>query len=305
MADDGKWDAATRALNALFDEYLSGKDEDTALGLLVFSDHKDATGADGPYPTAIDVPPAYVDQNQYNALRARIANTRPVGPTPTYTALDGAYQAVRAYVPMPPVKPRGRHVVVLLSDGSPNAITASGGHDSEKDRTVALVHQALTTPPSILTYAIGIGPFPPPAWFDYDPAFMGNVAVAGGTRASQSCEPGSLDVKDICHFQITPGPDRTTADLAADMLRALHDARARTVDPCTYTLEGDLAHLDPAKTTVTITSGGASHDVSHDASNGWEYDVPGAPHGIALHGAACDQVTNDASATVSLNVACG
>src|SRR5262249_36089473 len=79
MGDDGKWDAATRALNALFDEYASGKDVETALGLLVFSDHKDITGADGPYPTSVDVAPAYVDDKQYTALRARLDGTRPVG----------------------------------------------------------------------------------------------------------------------------------------------------------------------------------------------------------------------------------
>jgi hypothetical protein len=76
------------------------------------------------------------------------------------------------------------------------------------------------------------------------------------------------------------------------------------VDPCTYTLDGDVAHLEPAQTTVTITSRGATHDVPHDPANGWEFDVPGAPQELVLRGAACDEMTRDASATVATTFGC-
>jgi hypothetical protein len=305
MADDGKWDAAVTALNALFDEYLSSQDSETALGLLVFSDHKDITGANGPYPSSVDVAPAMVDRKQYDALRARISGTHPIGPTPTFLALSGAYSALRAFVPAPSLKPLGRRVAVLLSDGAPNATTASGGVDEEKNKTLALAKDQLATPPSILTYSIGIGPFPPPAWFDYDPEFMGNLAVAGGTRASENCDPTSLSLDRICHFQITPSDTRPAADLAVDMLRALHNARARTVDLCHYTLDGDFDRFDPTRTVVMVTSKTrGAHEVARDAVNGWDYDVPSAPRAISLRGAACEEVTNDAAATVAMSFGC-
>jgi hypothetical protein len=305
MADDGKWDAAIGALNALFDEYLSSEDGETALGLLVFSDHKDITGADGPYPTAVDVAPGYVDRKQYDALRARITGTRPIGPTPTFLALSGAYATLRAFAPTPPLKPLGRRVAVLLSDGSPNATSATGGVDAEKNKTIALAKDQLATSPSIRTYAIGIGPFPPPAWFDYDPEFMGNLAIAGGTRAHEDCDPGSLSLDRICHFQITPSASRTAADLAIDMLRALHNARARTVDLCAYTLDGDFDRFDPSRTVVTVTSKErGAHQIARDAVNGWDYDAPTAPRAVSLRGAACEEVTNDVAATVAMSFGC-
>ena len=304
MADDGKWDAAVIAVNALFDEYLSAADKDVALGLLVFADHKDATGGDGPYPNVIDVPPAFVDQTQYAALTARMAGTHPVGPTPTFEALSGAFPLIRDYVPAPPVPKNGRRVVVLVSDGAPTPVSASGGRDEEKAKTVALAKDQLATPPSILTFAIGIGPFPPPSWYDYDPEFMGELAVAGGTRLSPNCDPAAILVEDVCHLQITPDPRRTAADLAGDMLKALHDVRARTVDVCTYTLDGDFARFVPAGTHVTIDSSGNSHDIAADPENGWVYDSPTNPRAVLLKGQACDLAIQDANAKVTMSFGC-
>jgi hypothetical protein len=89
------------------------------------------------------------------------------------------------------------------------------------------------------------------------------------------------------------------------MLRALHDARARTVDPCVYALEGDFARWDSSATRVTVTTAGrGTHDVLRDAANGWEYDTPSAPRSLTLRGSACDEVTNDAGAKVTMSFGC-
>ena len=171
-------------------------------------------------------------------------------------------------------------------------------------KTVALAKDQLATPPSILTFAIGIGPFPPPSWYDYDPEFMGELAVAGGTRLSPNCDPAAILVEDVCHLQITPDPRRTAADLAGDMLKALHDVRARTVDVCTYTLDGDFARFVPAGTHVTIDSSGNSHDIAADPENGWVYDSPTNPRAVLLKGQACDLAIQDANAKVTMSFGC-
>ncbi len=305
MLDDGKWEAAKLALGGLFDEYLAHADPSVSLGLLVFSGTKDPSGGDGPYPTAVDVTPAFVDAKQFAALNARIANMYPIGPTPTFPALTGGYAVLRSYVPEPRLRAPGRRVLVLVSDGAPTAASAAGEVDVEKAKTVLLVGDQLALSPSLSTFAIGIGPFPPQSWADYDPAFMGDVAVAGGTRTSPQCVPHADILQDLCHIQITPSKDKTPQQLAADMLAALHDVRARTVNLCAFELTGDFSSFDPARTKVTLASGGVTTVLPQDPSNGWQYDANDKPRSIVLRGSACEAVLDDASAKVTMAFGCG
>ncbi len=305
MLEDGKWEAASLALGALFDEYYSRADDTVSLGLLVFAGSKDPTGGDGPYPTARDVAPGFVDATQYAALHARIAGMFPIGPTPTFPAMSGGFDVLDSYVPSPRLRTPGRRVVVLVSDGAPTAASAAGEADVEKDKTVALVADLLAASPSISTFAIGIGPFPPPSYSDYDPVFMGDIAINGGTRATRACDPKSNLIAEICHIQITPSAKRTSQEIASDMLRALHDVRSRTTDICAFDLTGDFTRFDPAQTKVTITTGGIAHTVAEDATNGWQYDSPAKPRGLVLKGSACEAILNDVSARVAMTFGCG
>jgi thiamine pyrophosphokinase len=98
---------------------------------------------------------------------------------------------------------------------------------------------------------------------------MSNLAIAGGTRSSKDCDPASLIPELLCHIQITPSAKRTPQDLAADMLKALHDVRSRTTDVCAFDLTGDFARFDPTRTTVALTAGGIAQTVPADETNGW------------------------------------
>jgi hypothetical protein len=305
MLDYGKWDAASLALGTLFDEYFSLADESVSLGLLVFSGRGDPTGGAGPYPSAADVPPAFVDAAQYAALHGRISRSSPEGQTPTFPALSGGYAVLHDYVPAARLRAPGRRVLVLVSDGAPTAASAAGDPDVEKEKTVALVGSQLAASPSILTFAIGIGPFPALTSSDYDPVFMSNVAIAGGTRSNPKCDPNSKAPEQLCHFQITtPSDKRTPQDLAGDMLKDLHDLRARTVNVCAFDLTGDFAHFNPARTSVTLTSGGVARLLPADPANGWQYDDPNNPRHIVIKGSACETMLNDASATVAMDFSC-
>src|SRR6185503_6113410 len=83
MGNDGKWTAAVAALDAVFDRMVVANDPTVALGLLVFSDDKDATNGFGPYPRKMDVAPRVVDQTQHDALRGRIDTAAPTWGTAT------------------------------------------------------------------------------------------------------------------------------------------------------------------------------------------------------------------------------
>ncbi len=304
MAEVGKWSAATMALDGLLDEYLAHPDPTVSIGLLVFSDSRDASGGDGPYPTALDVPPEYVDAKQYAALRGRIDASHPVGPTPTLAALTGGYDVLRAYVPSPRLKTPGRRVAVLVSDGAPTPASAAGEVDVEKARTLKLVADALGGSPALTTFSIGIGPFPPPVWFDYDPAFMSDIAIAGGTRAKPDCDPASPLLDKLCHIQITPSKKRTPEQLAADMLAALHEVRTRTIDLCAFDLVGDFTRFVAGDTRVKITSRGVAAEVPADPTNGWRYDSAVTPRAVILEGASCAKVLDEAAAAVTMTFGC-
>src|SRR5207244_2129889 len=119
--EGAKWTAAVGALDAFFDAIYAATDTSVRVGLLVFADTLDPTTGNGPYPSSIDVAPAIVDSAQHTALRARLDPADAGGGTPMYLALSGAYASLEAFdagagAPASPEK-----VVLLLTDGVPNA----------------------------------------------------------------------------------------------------------------------------------------------------------------------------------------
>ena len=72
-------------------------------------------------------------------------------------------------------------------------------------------------------YSVGIGPFP--AASGYDAAFMGRLALVGGT-APVGCDPASSKIDEVCHYQVTPGADPS---LLERQLGAALDAIRTTV----------------------------------------------------------------------------
>jgi hypothetical protein len=296
MIEENKWSAAVLALDAIFDDFAKKADPNTAIGLSIFSDLHDPTSGRGPYPSNLDVAPGYVDVAQHDALRARLDKTLAGGVTPTLEALKGAYDTLLAFTPSAPLRTGGRRVVVLMSDGVPN------GGDEEQQQCIDLAIRRLTGSPPIWTFAIGIGPFL--FGSDYDPTFMGQLAVAGGTRATPGCDPNATELKDICYFQITP-LERSADAIAEDMVAALDTIRSLTDVTCAFDLRGDTNSLDPAQTIVTWTDEqGHDHTILRDPTNGWDYEDPQNPTRITLRGKACADATSRVDIVVHVKTAC-
>lgn len=297
MSDDGKWTAAVGALDAVFDDWLAEADPNIGVGLLVFADQLDPTSGSGPYPSAKDIYPAFVNQSQHDALRARIDTSDAYGGTPTYTALSGAYAKMKAYKPLPPLPADGRKVVVLMTDGVP-----TDGPGSQ-DTTAASAALNLGAPQGpIKTFSVGIGPFPGDG-FGYDSNFMGDLAVAGGTRASPQCDPHATQINNVCHFQITPG-GKPIAQLKQDFINAINRIRG-VASGCEYAISSEGGIIDPNLINVIWTdSNGKQHVISQDENDGWTYDDPGNPTKVILHGQACGDTSQDPSAVVKILIGC-
>lgn len=211
MAGDGKWAAATAALDATFDaargdasslrsEPSGRADRRLAIGLTIFADVHDArigAGHAGPYD-AIDVPVAPVDGAQDAALHARLDGTVPWLGTPTYEVLSGQYPLLEAL--------GGERALVLITDGVPDPQAPAGVNEQPWSIDIAARERAR----GVATYVVGIGPLGPLASLsDYDPAFVARLAAAGGTQA----------------IQITPGDAMPNDPLRASLETALASIR--------------------------------------------------------------------------------
>ncbi len=281
-----KWDAAVEALDAVFGDMNAQADPTLAVGMMVFEDDL----ATGKYPGPKDILPGFVDQTQYLLLRNRIDKSGASGGTPTYAALTGAYTVMKSYQPSGVTPPNGNRVVVLMSDGEPTDDAAG---------CIKIAKSNLISDPPIKTFSVGIGPFP--SGSGYDPEFMGNIALAGGTPATPTCKADATNLADICHFQITPGGD--VQKLKADFIEALNKIRGLSTG-CEFVLE-ETGSLDPAQTTVIFTDGnGKSRCVEKDDGDGWSFDDPDAPTKIILNGQSCGDATADEESKVKVIVGC-
>jgi Mg-chelatase subunit ChlD len=308
MNDDGKWDAVVPALDAIFDDLATRADPGIGVGLIGFSDNRDPTcthdrkgwSCAGPYPAKPDVPIAVVDGPQHDRLRGRIDGANPRGNTPTLTALTGAFQTLESFMPTAPLADGGKKVVVMMTDGVPS----NGPSEQAFAVGAAQMERGLASPKGpIFTFAVGIGPFPSTDPGDYDPTFMGALAVAGGT-APTGCDPVSKDVTKICHFQVTP-QGQMPATLEQAFVDAVNRIREEAAS-CDFTLDrASGAALDPTAVNVVFTDGaGKDHTIPQDAMNGWTYDNPTSPTRVTLHGSSCSEVTGDLLAKVQIVVGC-
>jgi von Willebrand factor type A domain len=298
-----KWAAVVPALDAIFDDVLSQKDPSFAMGMFVFSDQQDKScilpppiGCNGPYPESNDVPIGNVDQAHHDALRARIDGTQPNDGTPSQAAMTGAYQELNSYTAAAPVPPNGKKVFVFMTDGVPSDTNFKAAN------AAALAATALGQ--GILTFAVGIGDFPSADPGNYDPAFMGAIAQAGGT-APAGCNPSeNVNVANVCHFQVTPG-NKTAQQLTADFIAAINKIRGQ-VASCEYLLDkSKTGTVDPTQVNVVYTDGsGGVHNLVQDPANGWTYDNPSNPTKVILHGTDCDQVKADAKGQISIVLGC-
>jgi hypothetical protein len=302
MSQNNKWTAATQALEAIFSDMQKQADPGIGAGLIVFSDTLDPTQSSGPYPDSADVPINFVGAAQDTALNNRLSG-QPSFATPTGTALQGGYSELENYVAMTPLPPGGQKVLVLITDGVPtdNCAPNGGSYASNACVMEAAAELAKAKPQGpILTYVIGTGVFPSIDLTNFDPNFLGNLALAGGTGPT-NCNPNENSVTtDLCYLEVDP--TKGTATQTEQAFEAAINAIRGQVLSCTFPLniQTDAGTLDPSKVNVTVNG----TTVPQNTQNGWTYDNASNPTQIIFHGTACNNLKMDPMASVNVILGC-
>jgi hypothetical protein len=302
MSQNNKWTAATQALQTMFSDLQKQADTGIGVGLIVFSDSNDPSGGNGPYPESVDVPINFVGAAQDSALNNRLSGG-PSNGTPTGSALQGGYTELENYVALTPLPPGGQKVLVLITDGVPTDNCAPGGGSYTSNACVMEAATELTKAKPqgpILTYVIGTGVFPSTDLTNFDPNFLGNLALAGGT-GPKNCNPNENTTStDLCFFEVDPTKGNATATEQA--FEAAINAIRGQVLSCTFplNLDKDAGMVDPSKINVTVDG----MTVSQDPNNGWTYDNPTNPTEIIFHGTSCNNLKMNAMASVNIILGC-
>lgn len=287
----GKWEAQRDALLAAFEDMKTTADPATFIGVQLFDDN----------PTTKVKPKPLTDPDHYDDLVTLIDKPTPHGlGTGSEKALTAGFKVVDTF--KPPASSgldstNIKRVLIFMSDGAP-----SGG-DSEKTRCEELVGeefaQAAPAGP-VYTFSIGVGEFPSSSAGSYDPAFMGRLAVAGGTGPA-GCDAASSDEASVCHFQVTPGGD---VDAMKDaFIAAINKIRALSAS-CEFKFSITNG-ADPNAITVTMTGAdGKVTKIKKDPDNGWTFDDPKKPTKVILHGNACSASNGTVSGRVDVVLGC-
>ncbi len=305
MGVDGKWAAVVPALESLVDDLQERADPSYGMGLTVFSDTNDPTMGVGPYP-AMDVPIGFVDSNQAAAIHARLDFAQPMFQTPTLAVLTGQYAAMESFTPPPTLSPGGRKVVVFMTDGVP--YPDDGGTEQDASIAAAAAEFAKSAPAGpITTLAVGIGYYFPYAPQDYDPVFMGELAIAGGAP-NQPCDPQNVSQPSMfCHLQVTPlGGGGNQGALEAEFVTALDEARGK-VASCTLELDHPDGGqpINPDRVNVVFFDDiGDQTVVPEDPVNGWTYDDPTNPTSVTLNGESCATLHQNPDGYVTVVLGC-
>jgi hypothetical protein len=153
---------------------------------------------------------------------------------------------------------------------------------------------------SVLTFVIGVGQFPSSNAQSFDPAFLGNLALAGG-GAPAACNANETQSNaNLCYFEIDPTQSTGPGQLQQQFTQALETIRGQVLT-CSFALQTTgLGTIDPSRVNVQVDG----QTVPQGAADGWTYDDPQAPTAIVLHGQACDSVKSDPKADVSIVVGC-
>jgi hypothetical protein len=305
MGQSHKWQAVVPALEGLFTSFED--DPGIAAGLIVFADSLDTTltTGPGPYPEGPDVLLGYVNATQDTALVNRLSGM-PNSNTPTYYALQGGYSQLEGYMPQSPVQPNGQKVLVLITDGVPtdhNCSLKQAGTNYAMNPCVlmAAAEYAKASPAGpILTFVIGVGPFPNTSQADYDPVFLGYMGQAGG-GAPKNCNPNETqNPANLCYLEVDPTQATSATQLQQAFTDALQTIRGQVLS-CTFPLETTgLGAVDPAKVNVQVDG----TTVPQSSTNGWSYDNPTKPTSIQFNGQACDTLKSETNANVSIVLGC-
>ena len=290
MDSGGKWTAARDALLAAFDDMKNTSAPGLFVGLLRWSTNVGEKVNPG------DI----TDTNHYDELVATIDTPKACPPcngggTTMGKGLDAAYKAVEDFkAPAGFVQDKMSRAVVVVSDGTP----------TDKAASETLVDSKLNLQPPdgpILTFSVGIGPFPTTSTGTYDPAFMSRIAINGGT-ATVDCSPDSAIPEGLCHFQINTNDSDYTAMKQA-LIDAINQIRAISAT-CEFTFTtNEDTDLNNVKVEITDSEGNTT-EIPEDPENGWSFNDPDNPTSIVLNGEACAASNGTVSGRVDVILGC-
>lgn len=272
MQSNQNWTSCSMGVQTFIQEKVTTTDPTFEAGLLAFSDSDDPSNGAGPYPTAVDVAPEIVDATQAQKIATRLAGGSPSGTSAIGPALNGAYTLVEG------LASGARKVVVLVTDGPPE-VTGS--------LLLSAASTALASsqgPVNTLVVAVGNG---------IDQSFMGDLAVAGGTRLAPSCDPHATGATNLCYVQLPNTPSQMTTALHDTLVSATH------LTDCEWVVSGG-ATLSTNLVVSWSSGGGNPQSVAANATDGWTRD--GAI--FTFHGQSCTAIAGASSVSVEVDTLC-
>jgi hypothetical protein len=145
-----------------------------------------------------------------------------------------------------------------------------------------------------------VGVLPATDFVNFDPMFLGNLAVAGGS-APAGCDPAANGGgTNLCYFEVDPSGSASVTQVAFEA--AINTIRSQVVS-CTFSFTDAGAEggaTDPSKINVALNG----TLVTQGPVDGWTFDDPSAPTAISLHGSACTTAKTTPNATVEILLGC-
>jgi len=229
-----------------------------------------------------------IDPAQVAALGASLDAMVPGGGTPIVGATILGYKHLHQQLFEP-----GGDYLVLLTDGSESCTPADiSGLVSTQVPNALLV--------GIRTFSIGA------PGSEGARGLLSQIAFAGGTASSATCDhAGTKDVGD-CHFDMT-----TSQDFAGDLRKALATITGKALT-CTFDVPTGPAGVpvDRTKVNVNFTPGGGepvpilqdNTALCDQGADGWQYADNESK--IILCGPTCAKVKSDPTARIDIVLGC-
>jgi hypothetical protein len=278
-ARPSKWEIIRDALKAAFASLPA-----TASAGIAYFSNDDECGVQSMPSVAVKA----VDAAQVSALSASLDAMKPGGGTPIVGATILGYKHLHQQLGVP-----GSDFLVLLTDGSESCTPADvAGLVSTQVPNAFLV--------GIRTFSIGV------PGSEGARGLLSQIAFAGGTAASDTCDhSGGKDVGD-CHFDMT-----TSQDFAGDLRKALATITGKALT-CTFDVPVGPAGVpvDRNRVNVNFTRGsGAAVPILQDntaacdqGADGWQYADSDTK--IILCGPTCAKVKSDPGARIDIVLGC-
>jgi hypothetical protein len=238
------------------------------------------------------VPIAPLSQSK-QPINGWLSSHGPTGNTPTYHALEKAYDILKA------LDTEGERYALLLTDGEPTTHTPpinmgplhipESNIECKKLADIeAAALDAATSDPPVKTFVIG-SPGSEGAG-----AFLSRLAINGDTRRSDTCTPGAAN----CHYQIG------AANFQADLEEAL-ETIAGAVTDCYFAIPDGNVDVDPNRVNVVVETANGKLELKRDPSHqdGWDYTDESHTH-IRLYGPACEAYKAEKGAKTTIVLGC-